>query len=139
MLIGRASKSKIYPIGTGFPHKFPDHISDEILSSLVYVRLKNRLLCSGALFSTTRAIFYSQCLKEMITRNLNYSFSEYIVETGSITMPDFNGQYSIKHVEYKVYASGNCERSTFYGVIMVSNFKLNYNFIQLSERIKVID
>ena len=88
-------------IESGFSKMFPDHISDAVLSSLVYVKNSTHHLCDGAIVNSRQAIFTDRCLERNRVKEKENGFSEYsVVAKSPITHNVKN--YSIKKVYYEI-------------------------------------
>ena len=113
-------------IESGFSKMFPNHISDAVLSSLVYIKNRTHHLCNGAIVNSRQAIFTGNCLDLKVPEDEKNGFSEYSVVVKSAITHNVKN-YFIKNIYYEIGSKlydYYCDFEPF-AVIIVSTVTIN--------------
>ena len=72
---------------------FPNHISDEVLSSLVYIKNETHHLCDGAIINDMQALFTSDCFYDYVKEDENREYPNYSVVVRGAIMVDVKSNF----------------------------------------------
>ena len=103
----------------GFP---TNRLSNEIISSLVYIKKKTDLLCDGALITKKHAMFDPVCISEKVKKSgfRRNGYSSYFIVIKNSNNPLFCSEYSFdKDVNFNIRI-GIRGRSEFIRIATIS-------------------
>ena len=141
VFLGRTSRTTEYIFGREIPSALSCHVSEEQLSSLVYIKKKDNddRLCGGVIISSTRTMFVSLCMLEKVIKCPENSedyiaYTEHKLKQHSIVVGSLENSVN----EYSIASMVNVdtdfddtdpEEMKPYEILTVSNFVRDFNIL----------